>query len=58
MRGPLSVRSLGLVLATSSLLLGCEAVKAIFKAGVWAGVIGVAVLLMLIFGVVRMIKGT
>lgn len=58
MRRHLPAESLGIVVAASSLLLGCEAVKAIFKAGVWVGVVGVVLLVMLIFGLVRMVKGS
>ena len=46
------------VAAASSMLLGCEAIQAIFKAGVWVGVIGVALALMLVLGLMRMLKGS
>lgn len=35
-------------------LAGCAAVKGIFKAGVWVGVIGVALVIGLIFAIGRM----
>ena len=44
--------------AASSMLAGCEAIQAIFKAGVWVGVIGVAIVLMLILGLTRMLRGS
>jgi len=44
--------------AASSVLVGCEAVKTIFKAGVWVGVIGVALVLMLVLGLTRMLRGS
>jgi hypothetical protein len=50
--------ALATVVAASSVLLGCEAVKTIFKAGVWVGVIGVALVLMLIFGLMRTLRGS
>ena len=46
------------VAATSSMLSGCEAIEAIFKAGVWVGVIGVAIVLMLVLGLTRMLRGS
>ena len=46
------------VAAASSLLAGCKAVEAVFKAGVWVGVIGVALALMLVLGLMRMLKGS
>ena len=46
------------VAAASSMLVGCEAIQAIFKAGVWVGVIGVAIVLMLILGLTRMLRGS
>jgi hypothetical protein len=46
------------IAAASSMLMGCEAVKAVFKAGVWVGVIGVALVLMLILGLTRMLRGS
>jgi hypothetical protein len=46
------------IAVASSTLMGCEAVKAIFKAGVWVGVIGVALVLMLILGLARMLRGS
>jgi hypothetical protein len=52
------LQSLVLVAAASSLLVGCQAVKAIFEAGVWVGVIGFVLLLMLVLGLVRMVKGS
>ena len=46
------------IAAASSMLLGCEAVKTIFKAGVWVGVIGVALVLILTLGLMRMLRGS
>ena len=46
------------VAVASSMLLGCEAIQTIFKAGVWVGVIGVALALMLVLGLMRMLKGS
>jgi hypothetical protein len=50
--------ALATVAAASSMLVGCEAIQTIFKAGVWVGVIGVAIVLMLILGLTRMLKGS
>jgi hypothetical protein len=58
MQPRVSAQSLALLAATSSLLVGCEAVKVVFKAGVWVGVIGFVLLLMLVLGLVRMVKGS
>jgi hypothetical protein len=38
-------------------LNGCAVVGAIFKAGVWVGVLAVALVVALLFGVVRMLGG-
>jgi len=46
------------IAAASSMLLGCEAIKGIFKAGVWVGVIGVALILMLGLGLTKMLRGS
>jgi hypothetical protein len=40
------------------MLIGCKAIETIFKAGVWVGVIGVALVLMLILGLTRMLRGS
>lgn len=40
------------------MLAGCKAIETIFKAGVWVGVIGVALVLMLVLGLMRMLKGS
>jgi len=58
MQRSVPIQSLALVAAASSMLAGCEAVKTIFKAGVWVGVIGFVLLLMLVLGLVRMVKGS
>jgi hypothetical protein len=47
---------LALLLATTS-MTGCEAIATIFEAGVWVGVILVAIVLALVFGLVRMLGG-
>ena len=48
-----------LVLATLVMSLnGCAVIGTIFKAGMWAGVIAVALLGGLLFGVVRMLRGS
>jgi hypothetical protein len=36
---------------------GCAAIEGIFKAGVWVGVIAVAIVLAVIFGLVRAFSG-
>ena len=36
---------------------GCAAIEGIFKAGVWVGVIAVAIVLAVIFGLVRAFGG-
>jgi hypothetical protein len=41
-----------LALVTPS-LMGCEVIEGIFKAGVWVGIVAVAVVLALAFGVTR-----
>ena len=38
-------------------LSGCAAIEGIFKAGVWVGVIAVAIVLAVIFGLVRAFSG-
>jgi hypothetical protein len=54
---PRSARSL--VLASLALSLSdCRIVGGIFKAGVWVGVIAVALVIGLIFGLVRMLGGS
>jgi hypothetical protein len=50
---PLSLLAIAIA---SSALTGCEAVKGIFKAGVWTGVILVAVVIGLIFAVMGRAK--
>ena len=50
--------ALATVAAASSMLLGCQAIETIFKAGVWVGVIGVALVLMLVLGLTRMLRGS
>jgi hypothetical protein len=48
--------ALPLLLATLT-LSGCEAIKTIFNAGVWTGVILVVVVIgLIIFGIVKMIR--
>ena len=47
----------GLVLATIVFgATGCTAIKDIFKAGVWVGVIGIGALVLVIVGVMAMFK--
>lgn len=47
------------VLATLVMSLnGCAVIGGIFKAGMWAGVIAVALFIGLLFGVVRMLGGS
>ena len=46
----------GLVLATIT-LTGCEAVKGIFKAGLWAGVIVAVVVIGAVMGVAKLARG-
>jgi hypothetical protein len=46
----------GLILATL-MLTGCEAVKGIFKAGLWAGVIAAVVVIAAVMGVAKLAKG-
>jgi cadmium resistance protein CadD (predicted permease) len=41
-----------LTVAVATIASGCEAIGAIFKAGVWTGVIAVVVLIALVFFVV------
>ena len=36
---------------------GCAAIEGIFKAGVWVGVIAVAIVLAVVFGLVRAFSG-
>jgi hypothetical protein len=43
-------------LALSSSMAGCRAIEGIFKAGVWVGVVIVALVLMLAFGATRLIR--
>ena len=45
--------SIALIPAASLTLLGCAAIEGIFKAGVWVGVIAVAIVLAVAFGLVR-----
>jgi hypothetical protein len=45
-----------LFLATVT-MTGCEAIATIFEAGIWVGVILVAIVLALVFGLVRMLGG-
>ncbi|EYF06862.1 hypothetical protein [Chondromyces apiculatus] len=45
------------IILASSALTGCSAVKGIFKAGVWSGVIVVVLLLMVVGGAFSMFRG-
>ena len=45
--------SLAIVIAASSMLAGCEAIKGIFKAGVWVGVIAAVIVIALVVGLGR-----
>ena len=49
--------SLALIPAASLALSGCAAIEGIFKAGVWVGVIAVAIVLAVVFGLVRVFSG-
>lgn len=40
----------------STTLVGCQAIETIFKAGVWVGVVGVALVLLLIVGLTRLTR--
>jgi hypothetical protein len=46
--------ALMLIMVTSMNLAGCAMVRGIFKAGVWVGVIGVALIVALLFGISRL----
>jgi hypothetical protein len=43
--------------AAALTLSGCAAIEGIFKAGVWVGVIAVAIVLAVVFGLVRAFSG-
>ena len=43
--------------AASLALSGCAAIEGIFKAGVWVGVLAVAIVLAVVFGLVRVFNG-
>jgi len=45
-----------LIPAASLALSGCSAIETIFKAGVWTGVIAVALALAVVFGLVRVLS--
>lgn len=48
----LRATSIVLIPAASLALSGCAAIEGIFKAGVWVGVIAVAIVLAVVFGLV------
>ena len=58
MQPPRQSHSLGVTLlaALALFLSGCAAIEGIFKAGVWVGVIGVAIVLAVAFGLVRLMR--
>ena len=41
------------LLATLSILSGCEAIGTIFKAGVWVGIIGIVIVVIIIFWIIK-----
>lgn len=59
MKPPNTKQAIGLaaLLPLAVSVTGCAAVEGIFKAGVWVGVIAVALVLGLAFGLVRMLGG-
>lgn len=46
-----------ILVACTALLAGCEAIETIFKAGVWSGVLMVAIVIALIVFIVTRIGG-
>ena len=50
------VLEIGLVPLGALMVSGCAAVEGIFKAGVWVGVLAVAIVLAVAFGIVRMLN--
>ena len=53
----LRATSLALIPPAALVLSGCAAIEGIFKAGVWVGVIAVAIVLAVVFGLVRAFSG-
>jgi hypothetical protein len=53
---PRSAPALALIPIMALALSGCAAVEGIFKAGVWVGVIAVAIVLAVAFGLVRVLN--
>lgn len=49
--------SLAIIAALSTTLVSCEAIKGIFKAGMWTGVIGVVIVLALVIWLISKIFG-
>jgi hypothetical protein len=47
----------GLLVFLMMTLSGCEVVKGIFKAGMWVGVIGVVLLVVIVMWIFRAISG-
>jgi len=45
--------TVAIMVAASSLLAGCSAIKGLFKAGVWVGVIAAVVVIALVVGLGR-----
>ena len=40
------------LIATSLLLSSCQAIVGIFKAGVWVGVVGIVILIVIVFWII------
>ena len=53
---PRSAPPLALIPVAAFAVSGCAAIEGIFKAGVWTGVIVVAIVLAVAFGLVRMLN--
>ena len=41
------------LLAALGMLSGCEAIGTIFKAGVWVGIIGIVIVVIIIFWIIK-----
>jgi hypothetical protein len=48
--------SAAVILAASSSLTGCRAIEGIFKAGVWSGVILLAIIVAIVGGVISLLR--
>ncbi|AKT36939.1 hypothetical protein [Chondromyces crocatus] len=56
----MSMKNVGIpasIILASSALTGCNAVKGIFKAGVWSGVIVIVLLALIVGGAFSVIRG-